>query len=84
MPVAPETLACQGIGPFVALPCELIPAYREDDGQAIPLTATTLITLKMPVDRFKIPFVLSEISPARVARRYQETGAVLSCSKDFA
>ena len=83
MPVAPETLACQGIEPFVVLPCELIPADREGDGQAIPLTATSLITLKMPVDRFKIPFALSVISPAHGARRYQESGAVLSGLNDF-
>jgi len=44
MGVAPETLACQGVTPFAALPRELIPACREGVGQAIPLTATTLIT----------------------------------------
>jgi len=43
MGVAPETLDCQGVTPFAALPCELIPAYREGDGQTIPLTVTTLI-----------------------------------------
>ena len=44
MGVAPETLACQGVIPLAALPCELIPAYREGDGQTISLTVTTLIT----------------------------------------
>ena len=33
--------------------------------------------------RFKIPFALSDISPAHGARRYHETSAVLSCSIDF-
>ena len=56
-------------------------------GESSPLA----IKPKTAVERFKIPFAvsgverfaLSEKSPAHGARRYQETGAVLSCLNDF-
>ena len=52
----------------------------------LPIILTTVVyglNLKTADERFQIPFALSEISPAHGARRYQKTGAVLSCLKDF-
>jgi len=47
------------------------------------LSKTFVATREEQPTRIRGYYALSDISPAHGARRYQETGAVLSCLNDF-